>query len=221
MSVAGPESGPGGPALHAGVRVTSAEIPARQLAGAVLLVAGWHLGAGVLVGVLWWLVAPTVVCTSVGGDCLYESFEGGLFFIAEGRFAVLAAACGVVAALLVRRRLSPIGWPVVVALAVGGAVGSLVAWRVGVWLGPEESAGLTMAVGALAEEPLRLRSGGLLLVWSITSVIVALLMLLAETESAPGAGEADGVRALPDPGEVAAWTQHAEAVRRGPERSTR
>lgn len=198
--------------------------PARRQTGVVLVLVGGLLGAGVPVGVLWWLVAPTVVCTTVEGSCPYESFEGGRFFIAEGLFAVLAAASGVLAALLVRRWTREIGWPVVVALAVGGALASLAAWRVGVWLGPDDPTGLTTATGVLAEQPLRLHADGLLLVWSIASVLVALLTLLADADADADVGaDVAGSRAPEplDPAELAAWVQHAEARTQGQERSTR
>lgn len=194
--------------------------------GAALVVVGALVGAGVLVGVVWRLVAPTVVCTTGPGDCPYDSFEGGLFFVAEGWFAVLAAVGGVVAALLARRWLRELGWPVVVALGLGGGLASLVAWRVGVWLGPDDPAGLAVVAGALAERPLRLRSAGLLVVWSIASVLVALLTMLADAEAGSSSGDRhqDGrtdPRAAPDPAELAAWVQRGTVRPADQERSTR
>ena len=59
-------------------------------------------------------------------------------------------------------------------VAVGGLLASVVAWRVGVWLGPDEAGAVAAAVGSQAELPLRLRASGLLLVWSIASVFVVL-----------------------------------------------
>ena len=57
----------------------------------------------------------------------------------DGTFTLLALAFGAVSALvvfLVRRRG---GVPLVVALALGGLLGSVLAWRVGVWLGPTQN----------------------------------------------------------------------------------
>lgn len=186
--------------------------PRREQAGASLVVVGVLLAAGVLLGVVWSLVAPTVVFTA-GEDGLRDlSFQSGRFFIAEGLYGVLAAGCGVVAALAVRRWLRGIGWPVVVALAGGGLFASVVAWRVGVWLGPAVPAD-EFAVGDLVELPLRLRASGLLLVWSIASLAVALWTAgLGE-----GKGHADDAPgAAPDPAELAAWSQSQDQ-----ERSTR
>jgi len=135
-------------------------------------------------------------------------------------FAVLGAGCGVVAAIVVRRWLRELGWPVVAALAVGGALASLVAWRVGVWLGPDDPTGLTTATGVLAEQPLRLHADGLLLVWSIASVLVALLTLLADADADADVAGSRAPEPL-DPAELAAWVQHAEARTQGQERSTR
>ena len=186
-------------------------VAVRRATGAALVVLGSLIAAGILVGAVWSLVAPTVPCTFVTGGCAYDPFEGGRFFVAEGLFSVLAATCGVLAALVARRWIHELGWPVVVALAVGGLLASVVAWRVGVWLGPDDPNAGPNALGELAALPLRLRSTGLLPVWSIASLVVA---LWTTALSAGSAGvDPDGPRAAPDPDELAAWIQGQDQSR--------
>lgn len=152
--------------------------PGRRAVGVALIVVGALVGAGVLLGVVWSLVAPTVPCTVVEGDCPYN-FEAGRFFVAEGLYGAIAFGCGVLAAIVVRHWVRVIGWPVLVALAVGGLLASVVAWRVGVWLGPDDPNSASLPVGDLAELPLRLRSSGLLLACPIGSLLVALWIALS------------------------------------------
>ncbi len=187
---------------------TVAVDPARQVAGAALIVVGARVGAGVLVGVVWSLISPTVTCTAVGADCQY-SFESGRFFIGEGFYAALAAAGGLVAATAFRRWIRELGAPIVVALAIGGLAASVVAWRIGVYLGPGDPGAQTLAVGAVAELPLRLRSSGLLLGWPIAAVAAALVISTLSDDDRPADRE---LRAPPDPAELAAWIQSQDSA---------
>jgi hypothetical protein len=91
---------------------------------------------GVLLGVLWWWLAPRVpLVGDVVGDnwvVYFKDSEGEQAVGVDGTFSLLALGFGAVSALvafLVRRRG---GVPLVVALAVGGLLGSLLAWRLGV-----------------------------------------------------------------------------------------
>ena len=162
---------------------TEAARSARVTTGAALVVVGTMLAAGVLVGVVWSLVAPTVACTMRDTGCAY-TYESGRFFVAEGIFAALTAGGGIVAAVLAGRWIRHLGWPIAVALAVGGLVASVVAWRVGVWFGPQESAIAATALGETAELPLRLRTAGLLLSASISSSAIALWITLSGPDPA-------------------------------------
>lgn len=92
---------------------------------------------------------------------------------ADGWFAVCALVAGVLAAvvsgaLLPERRLG-----VLAGLTLGGIGGSLVAWRLGVLLGPpsvEESAA-ALRDGTRFQGPLELSALGVLLAWSMASAI--------------------------------------------------
>jgi hypothetical protein len=138
-----------------------------------LLVVAASLAGGLLMGVLWWAVTPLAQLEkrptgvfSVGGDAETS-------IAADGWFAVIGLVTGVVAALLAGVLLRRHRLGVLLGLAAGGLLGSVVAWRFGVLLGPaglaESSA--AAAVGDRFEAPLELSAVGVLLAWPIAAVI--------------------------------------------------
>ncbi|MGW0596609.1 hypothetical protein ACWD11_05615 [Streptomyces sp. NPDC002776] len=137
--------------------------------------------AGVLLGLLWWWLAPRVPLVGDvvdGGWVVYlKDTEGEQAVGVDGTFTLLALAFGAVSALgvfLVRRRG---GVPLVVALALGGLLGSLLAWRLGVWLGPAQDViahAEDVGKGKTFSAPLELDAKGALLVWSVAGLVVHL-----------------------------------------------
>lgn len=137
--------------------------------------------AGVLLGVVWWRLAPSVplVGEPTGGNWVVylKDTEGEQAVGVDGTFTLLALAFGVVSAVLVfllRRRG---GVPLVVALGVGGVLGSLLAWRVGVWLGPGQDViahAKEVGRGVTFPAPLQLGAKGALLAWSLAALLVHL-----------------------------------------------
>ena len=134
---------------------------------------------GALLGVLWWWLAPHVplvgdVVDKRWGVYLKDT-EGEQAIGVDGTFTLLALAFGAVSALAVflwRRRG---GVPLVVALAVGGLLGSLLAWKVGVWLGPESDVlahARSVGKGVTFSAPLKLGARGAWLAWSMSALIV-------------------------------------------------
>ncbi|MER8006536.1 AAA family ATPase [Streptomyces sp. NPDC094149] len=136
---------------------------------------------GVLLGLLWWWLAPHVPLV---GDIVDKSWvvylsdsEGEQAIGVDGTFTLLALAIGVVSALAVflwRRRG---GVPLVVALGVGGLLASVLAWRLGVWLGPEQDViahARQVGKGITFSAPLRLGAKGALLTWPLAALIVHL-----------------------------------------------
>ena len=136
---------------------------------------------GVLLGVLWWWLAPHVPLV---GDVVDGSWvvyladsEGEQAIGVDGTFTLLALAFGAVSALaafLWRRRG---GVPLVVALGVGGLLGSLLAWKVGIWLGPAQDViahAKQVGKGVTFSAPLKLGAKGAVLAWSLAALVVHL-----------------------------------------------
>ncbi|MFE2279261.1 AAA family ATPase [Streptomyces sp. NPDC059454] len=136
---------------------------------------------GVLLGVLWWWLAPRVpLVGDVVGDnwvVYLKDSEGEHGIGVDGTFSLLALGFGAVSALavfLVRRRG---GVPLVVALAVGGLLGSVLAWRLGVWLGPASDViaqARSAGKGVTFDAPLKLSAKGALLAWPFAALVLHL-----------------------------------------------
>ncbi|MFI9241255.1 AAA family ATPase [Streptomyces sp. NPDC053086] len=133
---------------------------------------------GVLLGLLWWWLAPHVPLV---GDEIDKSWavylkdtEGEQAVGVDGTFTLLGLAFGLVigvVAFLWRRRG---GVPLVVALGLGGLLGSLLAWRLGVWLGPESDVlahAQAVGRGVTFPAPLKLSAKGALLAWPLAGLL--------------------------------------------------
>ncbi|HZF89531.1 AAA family ATPase [Streptomyces sp.] len=136
---------------------------------------------GVLLGLLWHWLAPRVPLVGDVVDGRWAVYvkdtEGEQAAGVDGTFALLALAFGVLSGVIVfllRRRG---GVPVVVALGVGGLLGSLLAWRVGVWLGPAQDVlahAKDVGRGVTFSAPVELGAKGALLAWSLGALLVHL-----------------------------------------------
>ncbi|WP_369178234.1 AAA family ATPase [Streptomyces mutabilis] len=164
----GEHGGQDGPGMLTEVRQAAATVAAVTL-------------SGLLLGVLWWKLAPSVpLVGEVVGDrwlvYLKES-EGEQSVGVDGTFTLLALAFGALSAVVVfllRRRG---GVPLVVALGAGGLLGSLLAWRVGIWLGPAQDViahAKEVGKGVTFSAPLKLGAKGALLAWPIAALVVHL-----------------------------------------------
>lgn len=151
-----------------------------ELREAAVITAGVAL-TGALLGLLWVWLAPKVplVGDVVQGNWVvyFKDTEGEQAIGVDGTFTLLALAFGAVSAVAVfawRRRG---GVPLVVALALGGLLGSLLAWRVGVWLGPDSDVlahARAAGKGVTFSAPLKLGAKGALLAWSLAGLLVHL-----------------------------------------------
>ncbi len=147
--------------------------------GAVVTVVVALLGA--LLGVLWWRLAPSVPLVGDvvddGWVVYFKDSEGEQAIGVDGTFTLLALAFGLVSAVAVflwRRRG---GVPLVVGLALGGFLGSLLAWRIGVWLGPTEDVvahAKAVGKGVTFSAPLKLGAKGAWLAWPLAALVVHL-----------------------------------------------
>ncbi|MFF7851255.1 DUF2567 domain-containing protein [Streptomyces sp. NPDC003444] len=161
----------------AGDPITAAEVIQGVLVTAVSAV------AGALLGVLWLNLAPRVLLVSDGKGVYLRNSEGESAIGADGTFVLLALAFGAVAGLVVfllRRRG---GVPLVLGLAVGGILGSLLAWGVGTHFGPtSDVVAHAKAVGpnVTFEAPLELNLGiAALLAWPLAAMIAHLALTAA------------------------------------------
>ncbi|MDF6021677.1 ABC transporter permease [Streptomyces sp. JH34] len=149
-----------------------AELRQGALTAAVLTV------AGVLLGLLWVWLAPRVPLVSDDTAVFLKNSEGEEAIGADGTFVLLALAFGLVSAaavFLLRRRG---GIPLVVGLALGGLLGSLLAWGLGTWLGPTSDVvahAKEVGKGVTFDAPLKLHAvGAAVLAWPIAAMIVHL-----------------------------------------------
>jgi hypothetical protein len=134
---------------------------------------------GVLLGVLWAWLAPKVPLISDGKAVFLKNSEGEEAIGADGTFILLALAFGVVTALAVFLFRRSGGIALVLALAVGGLLGSVLAWRVGLLIGPDDdvvAAALKAGKGVTFDAPLKLAAKGALLAWPVAGMIVHLAL---------------------------------------------
>ncbi|MEV6196490.1 AAA family ATPase [Streptomyces sp. NPDC051920] len=133
--------------------------------------------AGALLGVLWAWLAPHVPLVADATAVYLKDTEGEQAIGVDGTFTLLALGFGALSALvvfLVRRRG---GVPLVIALALGSLLGSLLAWRVGIWLGPTQNVvahAKAVGKGVTFPAPLKLGAKGALLAWSLSALVVHL-----------------------------------------------
>lgn len=133
--------------------------------------------AGVVVGLLWWLVAP-------GGAFYGSGSDTSTWVPRDLLLGALGAAAGIVTAcFLLPQRRHPAAWTKIVAAVLGCAAGSVIAWRLGIlagaWWGhaPDHPANASSAFS--------LRSLSILLLWP---GLCALVLFLASLGSLLGSG---------------------------------
>ncbi|MFE0698539.1 DUF2567 domain-containing protein [Streptomyces sp. NPDC058872] len=134
--------------------------------------------AGALLGVLWLNLAPRVLLISDGKGVYLRNSEGESAVGADGTFVLLALAFGAVAALVVFLLRRKGGVPLVLGLALGGVLGSLLAWGIGTSFGPtDDVVAHAKAVGpnVVFDAPLELNLGAAgMLAWPLAAMIVHL-----------------------------------------------
>ncbi|MFI8516482.1 DUF2567 domain-containing protein [Streptomyces sp. NPDC085481] len=150
--------------------------------------------AGALLGLLWLWLAPRVTLVSDGKAVFLRNSEGEAAIGMDGTFVLLALGFGAVAAALVFLIHRHGGVALVLGLAAGGVLGSLLAWGTGVWLGPERDVvAHAKAVGpnVFFEAPLELNmAAAAMLAWPVAAMIVhlALTALFGPRDPEPDEG---------------------------------
>ncbi|MBD0708528.1 MULTISPECIES: DUF2567 domain-containing protein [unclassified Streptomyces] len=163
-----PVSGP------AGDPITAAEVLQGVLVALVSTI------AGAVLGVLWLNLAPRVLLVSDGKGVYLRDSEGEAAIGSDGTFVLLALAFGALAALVVFLLKRRGGIPLVLGLALGGGLGSLLAWGLGVYFGPtRDVVAHAKAVGpeVVFDAPLELHLGAAaMLAWPLAAMAVHLVL---------------------------------------------
>jgi hypothetical protein len=132
-------------------------------------------------GALWPVLAPSVLARVADGpaglDVVLDPDQAAMLFPREGVLALLLIGCGLVQGAGVFLRHRSRGPAVAALLALAGALGGVLAWRLGAALGPSpvDRPG-RLAVGDRLEVPLRVEAWGVLLLWSVAALAVVLLL---------------------------------------------
>ncbi|MFI6649636.1 ABC transporter permease [Streptomyces sp. NPDC050529] len=133
--------------------------------------------AGVALGLLWLWLAPRVPLVSDDTAVFLSNSEGEEAIGADGTFALLALAFGAVSAGLAFWFHRKGGIALVVGLAVGSGLGSLLAWLIGTQLGPTDDVvahAREVGKGVIFDAPLELHAKVALLAWPFAAVAVHL-----------------------------------------------
>jgi len=141
------------------------------------LVAVAVASAGVVLGLLWLWLAPRVPLISDGTAVYLRNAEGEETIGVDGTFALLGLGLGAVtgAAVFLLRRSGGVG--MVVGMAAGALLGSLLAWWLGGLLGPEDDVvahARAVGEGKVFDAPLDLQAKGVLLAWPLAALAVHL-----------------------------------------------
>lgn len=161
---------------HAGVRTT--RVVAEIVVATVV--------AGVVMGVAWWLLAPDVTAAVVNGEVRLDAREGQKLFGRDAVFALLAAGCGLLMAVVfsARHRHRPV--TVLLAVAILGFGGSLLAELTGGLLGgSDDMAG--WADGTEHVVDLQMQSQAGLIVWSMTATVTVAVIAVFRDDRSPWA----------------------------------
>lgn len=168
---------PAGPRFHEPEMQDVADLK-RDTRDAILVVVALTV-LGVALGLLWLWLAPRVPLISSDKAVFLKDTEGEEAVGADGTFALLALGFGAVSAAAVfffRRRG---GIALVVALALGGLFGSLLAWGIGEWFGPTDDVvahARAVGEGVTFDAPLELKARGALLAWPVAAMVVHLAL---------------------------------------------
>lgn len=173
---------PAGPGTRAALRPTAID---------TLVVAVWHVVAGLAGAVIWWQVVtlPKVTKSADGATLAPDQLVRQIDI--DGWFFVIALLGGMLSGviLLAWRRRDPL--LMVVLVVLGGALASWLMVHVGLALGPERelTALRDLPNGAQVSMRLKLHAGGMFWIWSIGAALGALVAVWVlrknDTDPAP------------------------------------
>lgn len=143
-----------------------------QVTRQTLLVLGSAVLLGVLSGLLWWQLAePSQWEVRDFGIVMTEEGSRGQFGVIA-TFVLVGAIASLVwgfAVCLVGRRS---GWELVVSVMIGSVVAAVVAWQVGIWVGPPAPGSVPgLSVGDTVPDQLGVDTLAPFLVWPFAAMI--------------------------------------------------
>jgi hypothetical protein len=129
---------------------------------------------GVPVGLLWTVIAPRTAYVIVGGKAFIGDPEAQTLIAADGWYATLAAATGLLCGLtayLLAGRLKESG--LLAGLALGGSAAALIAWRLGHLFGASafRHQVRTARDGTTAKAALDLHAAGVVIAWPLIALV--------------------------------------------------
>ncbi|WP_059009131.1 hypothetical protein [Streptomyces specialis] len=152
----------------------------REIREALLVAVPVAALTGLVLGLVWLWRAPRVPLVSDGEAVLPANAEGQQAIGADGTVLLIGLVLGAVAGGVVFLLRRAGGVAVVLGLAVGAGLGSVLAWRLGVWLGPtDDIAGHARSLGAdvVFDAPLGIGAKGVLLGLPFAAVAVHMFCL--------------------------------------------
>lgn len=137
----------------------------RSIRDAGLVALPVALLTGVVLGLLWLRLSPRLPLVSNGEAVLLDNSEGEQPIAIDGTFLLLGLAVGAVAGVVVFLLRRDGGWAVPLGLCAGALLGAVLAWRLGVALGPGgdiAARAREAGQGVTFDAPLRLQAMGVL-----------------------------------------------------------
>lgn len=134
---------------------------------------------------LWRVIAPLPrVVKRADGLYLADGEGNEASIAASGWFLVIGLAVGILVVGLVYLRWRPLDLSSLLGLALGGLLGSVIAWRLGQSLGPAdiETTARGLTVGSRFDGPLELPLKGALVAWPLASVIAIFGLVAGASE---------------------------------------
>ena len=143
------------------------------------IVLGWFALLGLVGAVVWDRVTPLAAFTRTADNGTMGEEELARQFATNGWFFVIAAVAGLVSGLvlLLWRHRRPL--LMVVLVALGGGLATLVMQQVGLHLGPADPSSVLPTVAVGTQVPMRLEpdAHGVYFVWSVAALIGAVIAL--------------------------------------------
>lgn len=153
--------------------------PDRLARRVLVLAVAAALVLGPVCGAAWWLLAPDVLVQVGEAGASLRSVQAQRLFAVDAVFVLVTAGAGLLTGTVLAPRSLVRPGALLTGLVVGGLAGSVLAWQVGMLLGPGpvEPRVAAAGVGDMVPLPLGLEAYGALLAWPIAAVATVLVVV--------------------------------------------